>query len=559
MKRKPHVFGPVPSRRLGLSLGVDLVPHKTCTLDCIYCQVGATTNLTLTRKEWVPLDEVISDLHHRLGEVQPDVVTFSGLGEPTLHSVPYRCSRSFGPKAGSRFGKEDSITTGKPGPEDSMRRRRTGVAVAILAFGLVVFQAFPAQGQGKTEYVDELLDFGIELRADSKYAQTAWFQEFAGRLVGVRRAAVTKINRLTGLAYEDRYTIVLRFLDQNEEGARKFKNLHAQRVTVRRGGGEVQLIRFFMEYFKNGQADLPKKVIHEMVHGVMRESMSRTEYLRIPKWVREGTAVYLAGQEEARIRHILSLYAEGNPFSVVKDLGARHSSVDYARDALLFHYMVKRYGHDKFRSFMNLLVRKKLAPPVAIEKALGIPFARFRKEGLAFAIDAVSRLAAQGDVDYKAAFQLYRLRLFDRAVSALEAIIKHRPTTYAASGASYYLAKCHYYRREYEKAKAGFQLHIRNYSGMSGLVDDAKFYIGISCYEQGNFAGCAKAMAELRRDYPYSGTVLSKGRYYRALSLGKLDRNKEAQEVLTEMLRLYPDTAFAPKARSLLAALQETK
>ena len=86
MKRKPHVFGPVPSRRLGLSLGVDLVPHKTCTLDCIYCQVGATTNLTLTRKEWVSLDEVASDLHERLGEVRPDVVTFSGLGEPTLHS-----------------------------------------------------------------------------------------------------------------------------------------------------------------------------------------------------------------------------------------------------------------------------------------------------------------------------------------------------------------------------------------------------------------------------------------------------------------------------------------
>jgi len=440
-----------------------------------------------------------------------------------------------------------------------MTRRRTGIAAAILACGLVVCHAFPAQGQGKTKFVDELLDFGIELRRDSKYAQTAWFTEFAGRLVAVRRAAVAKINRLTGLAYVDRYTIVMRFGDQNEEGARRFKNLHAQRVTIQRGGSDVQLIRFFMEYFKNGQADLSKKVIHEMVHAVMRESMSRAEYLRIPKWVREGTAVYLAGQEEARIRHILSLHAEGNPFSVVKDLGARHSSVDYARDALLFHYMVDRHGLDKFKSFMRLLVREKQPPPVAIEKALGISFARFRKEGLAFAIEAVSKLAAQGDVDYKAAFQLYRLRLFDRAVSALAAIIKRRPISYAASGASYYLAKCYYYRREYEKAKAAFQLHIRNYSGMSGLVDDAKFYIGISCYEQGNFAGCAKAMAELRRDYPYSGSVLSKGRYYRALSLKQLGQTQGAKEVLKEMLRLYPNAAFTPKARSLLAAWQEPK
>ncbi len=57
---------------------------------------------------------------------------------------------------------------------------------------------------------------------------------------------------------------------------------------------------------------------------------------------------------------------------------------------------------------MNLLVREKQPPPVAIEKALGISFARFRKEGLAFAIDAVSKLAAQGDVDYKAAFETFK-------------------------------------------------------------------------------------------------------------------------------------------------------
>ena len=49
-----QIFGPVPSRRLGRSLGVDLVPLKTCTYDCIYCQLGRTTCKTLERKEWVP-------------------------------------------------------------------------------------------------------------------------------------------------------------------------------------------------------------------------------------------------------------------------------------------------------------------------------------------------------------------------------------------------------------------------------------------------------------------------------------------------------------------------
>lgn len=80
-----HVFGPVPSRRLGRSLGVDLVPFKTCTYDCIYCQLGRTTCKTVQRKEWVPLDAVLHSLTQRLS-TKPDYITLSGSGEPTLFS-----------------------------------------------------------------------------------------------------------------------------------------------------------------------------------------------------------------------------------------------------------------------------------------------------------------------------------------------------------------------------------------------------------------------------------------------------------------------------------------
>lgn len=78
-----HVFGPVPSRRLGRSLGLDLVPFKTCTYDCIYCQLGRTTCKTLERKEWTPLGPFLEELERKLG-TQPDYITLSGSGEPTL-------------------------------------------------------------------------------------------------------------------------------------------------------------------------------------------------------------------------------------------------------------------------------------------------------------------------------------------------------------------------------------------------------------------------------------------------------------------------------------------
>ena len=82
-----YLFGPVPSRRLGISLGIDLVPMKTCSLNCIYCECGSTTNLTLARREYVPLAEVKAEfLHYMSNHPKPDYITFSGSGEPTLNS-----------------------------------------------------------------------------------------------------------------------------------------------------------------------------------------------------------------------------------------------------------------------------------------------------------------------------------------------------------------------------------------------------------------------------------------------------------------------------------------
>jgi wyosine [tRNA(Phe)-imidazoG37] synthetase (radical SAM superfamily) len=84
-RKQEYIFGPVPSRRLGRSLGVDLVPFKTCTYDCIYCQLGRTTNKTTQRKEWIPIDVVLGQLKDKLGS-KPDYITLSGSGEPTLFS-----------------------------------------------------------------------------------------------------------------------------------------------------------------------------------------------------------------------------------------------------------------------------------------------------------------------------------------------------------------------------------------------------------------------------------------------------------------------------------------
>jgi wyosine [tRNA(Phe)-imidazoG37] synthetase (radical SAM superfamily)/biotin operon repressor len=82
-----YLFGPVPSRRLGLSLGIDIVPFKVCTLDCIYCQLGRTSAKTIERKDYVPVEAVLAELKERLAqELQADFIAISGSGEPTLNA-----------------------------------------------------------------------------------------------------------------------------------------------------------------------------------------------------------------------------------------------------------------------------------------------------------------------------------------------------------------------------------------------------------------------------------------------------------------------------------------
>ncbi len=80
------MYGPVPSRRLGRSLGVDLVPFKTCPYDCVYCQLGPTTRHTSERSPFFPVQATVADVLETVSTSRPDVITMAGSGEPTLNA-----------------------------------------------------------------------------------------------------------------------------------------------------------------------------------------------------------------------------------------------------------------------------------------------------------------------------------------------------------------------------------------------------------------------------------------------------------------------------------------
>jgi wyosine [tRNA(Phe)-imidazoG37] synthetase (radical SAM superfamily) len=135
--KKSYLYGPVPSRRLGLSCGIDIVPFKVCTLGCVYCQLGKTARTTTERKEYIPIEPVLAELKKALSEgLQADYITIAGSGEPTLNS---------------RLGELiDGI------------KKLTNIPVAILTNGTLLYRQDVRTDCSKADVVMPSLDAGDE-------------------------------------------------------------------------------------------------------------------------------------------------------------------------------------------------------------------------------------------------------------------------------------------------------------------------------------------------------------------------------------------------------------
>lgn len=131
-----HVFGPVYSRRLGKSLGVDLVPYKICPQDCIYCQLGPTTCKSLERNVFCNILDIVEELQQKLATVSPDFITLAGSGEPTL------CSE---------IGKVISEI-----------KKITDIPIAVLTNGLLLYQQDVRKDLMQADVICPSLDAGNE-------------------------------------------------------------------------------------------------------------------------------------------------------------------------------------------------------------------------------------------------------------------------------------------------------------------------------------------------------------------------------------------------------------
>lgn len=205
-----HIFGPVISRRLGRSLGIDLIPFKTCSYNCVYCECGATTDLTSQRREFFRTDEIIHQVDTILSSSpRLDYITFAGSGEPTL-------SLSLGPVLAHLKQNHDQykvavLTNGSLCTDPDVQRdllKADLVSPTITTTTQEIFEKIhrPVQGLSVTQIIQ-----GIENLRD-EYLGQIWLEVF---LVPGLNTTDTELDKLRTAIYRIRPNrIQLNYLDR---------------------------------------------------------------------------------------------------------------------------------------------------------------------------------------------------------------------------------------------------------------------------------------------------------------------------------------------------------
>jgi len=306
-KAQSLVFGPVPSRRLGRSLGVDLVPFKTCSYDCVYCQLGRTTHKTTERREWYPLEEVVRQVAEKL-DSKPDYVTLSGSGEPTLHA--------------------------RVGELIARIKEMTDVPVAVLTNGSLLWDPAVRRALAGADLVVPSLDAGDErlFRYVNRPVSTITFEQMVDGLVAFRDS------------YRGRYWLEVFLLDgvtvldaEIEKMAAIIERIRPDKVqlnTVTRPPAEQYAYAVSRERMERAAAMLGERAeviadfrqAHQMPSFVARRQDVLDMLLRRPCTV-EDVAAGLGMHRNEAVKYLEELSAEGKLVAEMRGAGTYYRAL----------------------------------------------------------------------------------------------------------------------------------------------------------------------------------------------------------------------------------------
>lgn len=362
----------------------------------------------------------------------------------------------------------------------------------VLSFGLVMDGFFSESDRRSYPVVHLDVENGVDRSYRGAWADDPRFRPLVSNLAPMRVRALRAAQDRTGLECYEPERLVVRFKDYP-----LCSHFGASSRPVRAEAGDVHLVTLSAEQFVVGVMDVHDSLVHEFIHCIMRDKMGDRPYLAVPKWIREGIAVWGAGQLRELSRNVIAdaFLANRGVLSVQREFERLlEKRGNYLMDALLFEYIQVNHGEDAVRFLVSEIVAG-VDFIAAFEHATGLmwhelmwrrdQFARMHFEGI---------LVQSGLREFQAAQRLHRLGSSEAAIERLYSLVQLRPDSLLTPKAWYFIGKWEAERRQYDQAAEAFATVVYLFSDHLGLQDDSRYRLA-ECYSRMNRH--EKALAEL--------------------------------------------------------------
>jgi len=281
------IFGPVPSRRLGRSLGIDLIPYKTCTFDCIYCDLGRTTHKTISKQPYVSPEEIRRELDLALSGLakRPDYITLSGSGEPTLNQNIGEIIRSI--KDLTSIIPLAVLTNGSLLFQEEVRNSLLDADVVLPSLDAVTPFLFEHINRPHPSFKIEEIISGL-IRFRNRYRGQIWLEIVFCRGVNDGNEEVDRFKKVIEKIQPDRVQLNTPFRPPTEDFAFPLTSTKLEQIR-KKLGGKAEIISEFAAPLVGGRLDSVKDV--EIINLVKRrpctaEDISRALALRMDEVVK---------------------------------------------------------------------------------------------------------------------------------------------------------------------------------------------------------------------------------------------------------------------------------
>lgn len=395
---------------------------------------------------------------------------------------------------------------------------------------------------------------------EGKYKKSARLLRFAKHLPKYQSRALKLIKKRLGIIPEDNILIKVVFKDAIEAGAKTIQTFRGPAFSTFWDDDEGKIVILLRtEFLVNRRYDPREELTHEMAHAVMRERMIRNDYAALPRWLREGLALWAAGQVESRIQVAAkSIDGRKSQASLFAGLETGTHTIDrYAEDVLAIEYIAGRQGNKRIKRLVGMLVNG-VHPHKAVEIVADRRWQSFKVECRRYSMRRFQELRPPETSRYWTIVELNKRGRYSSVKKESARFFREFPNSIFRGDVLYWRGKACRMQKNLSQAESALLEMIRKHSLYSSYIEEALYQLGSIRIESGRFKTAMVPFKQMLKDHP-SAHLLDRAVYNIALCYLRLGKNEEAIQYVDLFVRSFPRSSWIGKATKMQAALQKRK